>query len=601
MLSATLLFLSCLLFAVGSSAQQPAANSNPPKLSPADVLAKTKEFKTCLAETIRLRDAGKLDDAIIAGRKLLEDARELLGNDNPLILKPMEILAIEYQMNEDFSNAESMRREIVAKTESLKKLKKVRFWQVSDANAGLRETLFLKDLDPAKRRELADAEQTTRQSQVLLGQNKSADALKLADRASKTFKRIRGENSRRYATSLLQLAVIYDAMGDYAKAAEINKRAINIDRVVVGVINPDYAVCAQNLGESYRKMGDFADALRFDTLASNTLRNTLGPRDQNYGVSLNNLGALYSEIGDNEAAEPMFTKALVIYRATYGEKSEKYSGCLNNLGLLYAATKNYSKAELSYKLALSIEKDVLGDSSPSCAATLYNLARLYEEIGEDAKAEPVCRQACAIGKSAIGENHPTYAKYLTALGITSYDLGEYDKAESLVKQASAIDERSLGKSNLAYAADLSNLATIEAATGKYAGAAPLAQQALDIARNHLEQAASVGSEHRQISMELAVRFYVNSYLSFAAAAKVPGDSVYTEILAWKGEVSAWQMALRHMRDAFRLKGLSGALWDLDEMAEISRKLANELAPLAPKLAGWKSRINRSSPELEATS
>lgn len=585
-----------------ANAQQPAASSPAPKLSPAEIQAKSKEFKTCLADTIRFRDAGKLDDAIIAGKKLLEDARELLGDDNPLVLKPMEILAIEYQMKEDFTNAESMRREILAKAQSLRKLKKIGLWQVNDASAGLRETLFLKDLDPAKRRELADAEKLSEKSQELSTRGKFAEALALANRASETIKTIEGQNCRRYVSSLLRVALVYDAMGDYAKAAEIDQQAAAIDRIVVGTIHPDYATCEGNLAENYRKMGDYSLAIKCATIARNTRRYTLGTGDPLYAISMNNLGILYMDMGDYSGAEPLLREALIVYRAKLGEKSEQYASCLSNLGLLYTAWKNYSKAELNYKLALAIEKDLLGDTSPTYATTLYNLARLYEEMGEDAMAEPLCRQACNIGRRTLGESHPTYAKFLSVLAIADYDLGKFDETESIFKQSLAIQKKSLGENHIEYAAALSNLATVEAAMGHFSDAAQQARQALDIARNRLEQTAPAGSERQQLAMQNAVSFYLNSYLSFAAAAGVPAETVYAEVLSWKGEVTAREEMLHRLRDVFRAKGLTGPLWLLDQLADVSRKLANEsmLKPQPGAEASHRLKLNDLTVKEEAS-
>ena len=50
-----------------------------------------------------------------------------------------------------------------------------------------------------------------------------------------------GENHPDYATSLNNLAVLYQARGDYAKAEPLHRQALEIRKRVLGENHPDYA------------------------------------------------------------------------------------------------------------------------------------------------------------------------------------------------------------------------------------------------------------------------------------------------------------------------------------------------------------------------
>ncbi len=571
---ASLLLLAFFAIAARASAQHPAAPaSSPQKLSSAEVKQKSQEAVKLLNETVRLRDAGKFDEAIVPGKKYLDILRQVYSSDSQSVLEPMVMVAAIYQSNGDFANAELLRREILAKTQ---KLYPAGNWHVTNARLGLQDTLFVKNLDPAKRRELADAEQIRRQSKELARKGKFADALPQATRASDTIKRIDSGSSRRYVASVLTLATIYGDIGDYRKAALLGQQAVNLDRSLVGLNHPDYAVCAGNLAETYRQMGVPSRALVLEIDATNVYRNTLGPRDPLYAVSLNNLGSLYFVMGDYTSAEPLLRQALSIFQSELGEKNEKYASCLSNLAGLYMALRDFRKGEAFYKHTLLIEKELFGESNPTYATTLCNLGLLYENEGVYAKAEPVCRQACEIGKRTVGENHPTYARFLFALGRADYGLWKFSEAEQVLKQNVAIQQKTFSVKPFEYADALDVLALAEAALGHYDDALQAAHQSLRSARILLNQSASVGSERRQLAMEALVRFVLNTYLSMTPAAKVPANMVYGEVLYWKGSVTATQEAMRRTRDIFqKTRHKSSRAMSIDQLADTSRALANE--------------------------
>ena len=123
-----------------------------------------------------------------------------------------------------------------------------------------------------------------------------------------------GERHPDYATSLHNLAVLYDAMGRHAEAEPLMKQAREIRRTALGERHPDYATSLNNLAELYRAMGRHAKAEPPYKQAREIRRTALGERHPDYATSLHNLAGLYDAMGRHGKAEPLYKQAMEICR-----------------------------------------------------------------------------------------------------------------------------------------------------------------------------------------------------------------------------------------------------------------------------------------------
>ena len=206
---------------------------------------------------------------------------------------------------------------------------------------------------------------------------------------------------------------------------------------------------------------------------------------------------------------------------------------------------DYAEAEPLYREALTIHKEVFGEKHPAYATSLNNLAELYRSKGDYAKAEPLYRQALAIRKEVFGEHHPAYANSLNNLAMLYHNMGDYAEAEPLYRQTSEILNEVLGDKHPNYALSLNNLAMLYYSMSDFVQAEPLALQALQISQQQLDVTAVIQSERQQLRMADTVGFYLGNYLSVAQGASISAEQVYSEVLAWKGAVSARQHAMRN--------------------------------------------------------
>jgi tetratricopeptide (TPR) repeat protein len=329
-------------------------------------------------------------------------------------------------------------------------------------------------------------------------QDRYAEAEPLYQRVIEIFKTALGETHPGYATSLNNLAALYESLGLYARAEPLYRQSLEITKTALGETHPSYSASLHNLAALYESLGLYARAEPLHRRALEISRTALGENHPQYATSLNNLANLYESQGLYAQAKPLFQQALEIRKTALGENHPQYATSLNNLANLYESQGLYAQAEPLFQQALEIRQTALGENHPGYAASLNNLAALYKSQGLYAQAGPLYRQALEIRKTALGENHPDYANSLNDLALLYQSQGLYAKAGPLYRQALEIRKTALGENHPDYAASLNNLAELYLSQGLYAKAGPLFQQALEIRKtalgeNHPDYATSLNN------------------------------------------------------------------------------------------------------------
>jgi tetratricopeptide (TPR) repeat protein len=303
------------------------------------------------------------------------------------------------------------------------------------------------------------------------------------------------ENHPNTANYLNNLAILYQDTGRYQEAESLFLQALKIRKEQLGETHPDTAANLNNLASLYQDTGRYqeAESLFLQALKIEEQLRETHPNTANY---LNNLAILYQDTGRYQEAESFFLQALKIWKEQLGETHPDTATSLNNLASLYRDTGRYQEAEPLFLQALKIWKEQLGETHPNIATSLNNLASLYRGTGRYQEAEPLFLQALKIRKEQLGENHPDTAASLNNLASLYRDTGRYQEAEPLFLQALKIEEQ-LGENHSNTANYLNNLAILYKDTGRYQEAEPLFLQALKIeeqlGENHPNTAASLNN------------------------------------------------------------------------------------------------------------
>ncbi len=307
------------------------------------------------------------------------------------------------------------------------------------------------------------------------------EAVNLYRDSQEIYKKLTEEEHLGAATSLNNLAFLYEEKGDYQKAEPLFKSALEIRENALAPEHLDIATSLNNLALLYYNKGDYQKA---EPLLKRTLKireDALGQEHPDYATSLDNLALLYENLGDYQKAEPLLKSALKIREKALGPVHPYTATSLNNLAaLLYENKGDYQKAELLLKRALMIREKALGPEHPDYATSLDNLALLYENLGDYQKAEPLLKSALEIREKALGPGHPYTATSLSNLALLYEEKGDYEKAEPLLKSALEIREKAFGPEDPYTATSLDNLALLYEHKGDYQKAEPLLKRAIKI-------------------------------------------------------------------------------------------------------------------------
>jgi tetratricopeptide (TPR) repeat protein len=282
------------------------------------------------------------------------------------------------------------------------------------------------------------------------------------------------------ATSLDNLAFLYDSQGKYEAAEPLFLQALELRKSILGENHPDYATSLNNLAFLYHSQGKYTEAEPLFLQALELRKSILGENHPDYADSLNNVAALYRSQGKYEAAEPLYLQALRLTKSILGENHPDYASSLINLAFLYKSQGKYVSAEALYLQGLELIKSILGKNNPNYAVSLNNLAELYRFQGKYEAAEPLYIEALELTKFILGENHRYYASILNNLALLYNYQGKYKAAEPLFIQALELRKSILGENHPDYASSLNNLAFLYDSQGKYDRAEPLYLQALEI-------------------------------------------------------------------------------------------------------------------------
>jgi tetratricopeptide (TPR) repeat protein len=296
---------------------------------------------------------------------------------------------------------------------------------------------------------------------------------------------------------------------------------------------------------------------------------------------------LYKVNWDYARAEPLFKEALEIRRRALPAGHPDIAKSLNNLAGLHRDRGEYARAEPLYKQALEIDRRALPAGHPYVAVGLNNLAGLYMDTGEYARAEPLYKQALEISRKALPAGHPEIASGLGNLASLYLHMGEYARAEPLFKQALEIDRRALPAGHTAIATALNNLAMMYYVTGDRARAMPLLRQALEIVSAASEETSTVLAERARLELFGILARALGAYLTCALETRVPPETLYGYVLAWKGATAARAEEARLVRDRPELRPA------LDELKGARARLAR-LAFTAPEPGrrdAWRAQLD----------
>jgi CHAT domain-containing protein/Tfp pilus assembly protein PilF len=422
------------------------------------------------AESLKLRRAGKYDEALSLIERALEMREGLLGPNHRDVSDALFSMGVISSLKGEYAKAEPLFQRALA----------IRERTLEPEHPDIATSLNSMANLYSDRGDYARAESPYRR------------ALAIREKAL-------GPEHPETALSLNNLAILHKDKGEYAKAEPLFRRVQVIWEKALGPDNPNVAFCLHNLAFLYWDRGQYVQAEPLYQKSLAIFEKVLGAEHPDIALTLNNLGILYSRIGDLAKAELMHKRALAIREKALGPRHPLVAESLSNLAILRSSKGEYAEAEPLYQRALDVWEKALGPDHRNVGIALDNLASYYMDRGSYAKVEPLLQRALAIWEKTVGPEHPDTAVCVSELADLYYYRGEHAKAESLFRRALAAREKSLGPEHPHVATSLNKLAALYAAKGDIDQSIALQSRAAAIDEHNLALNLAIGSERQKLA------------------------------------------------------------------------------------------------------
>jgi len=142
--------------------------------------------------------------------------------------------------------------------------------------------------------------------------------------------------------------------GDYPAALIEAQKFEAVVKARFGVNHSNYGSALNNLALVYQAQGNYAEAEALDKRTLAIKEHTLGTGHRDVATSLYNLAHVYQLEGKYNEAEKLYKRALAIGEKALGAGHPDVANTVNGLALVYHLRGDYTNAEELYKRAIGI-------------------------------------------------------------------------------------------------------------------------------------------------------------------------------------------------------------------------------------------------------
>ncbi len=317
-----------------------------------------------------------------------------------------------------------------------------------------------------------------------------AEAESLNKRALKLLEKGSGKDSLRLWTikTIHNLAVLYVEQGRFDEAIPLQKKALEMFENLKNQDELLLMAYRRDLLSSYYGAGYLAEAEAYGehllTIAEEGFNDAPFPTAK-LVVTLNDLSFIYGETGRYVEAETHFKRSLDITKKKLSSEPEILTEIFLGLFEVYDASGDRAKADLALKRVLEImPKSPLSEHS---GIQFYrkNRFRAYYDAGNLDRASLIARRALKVAEKSYEKDKGAAASLVKALNnspllYTVRKKREYKKAESILKRSLSIAEGDLGPDHLAVAETLTLLSRIYHAQNRGSDTELLIKRSLEI-------------------------------------------------------------------------------------------------------------------------
>ncbi|MEV8510660.1 FxSxx-COOH system tetratricopeptide repeat protein [Actinoplanes sp. NPDC051475] len=258
----------------------------------------------------------------------------------------------------------------------------------------------------------------------LMARGDARAALPLAEHLHAAWTSRHGPDDASTLTAAGTLAAIYNQLGRYQQARDLDEDSLARRRRVLGDDHPATLESASNLANYLRGLGEYGRAreLSEDTLARR--RRLLGDDHPATLISANNVAADLHRLGEYERGRELSEDTLARRRRVLGDDHPHTLTTAANLAGNLHRLGEYERARELNEDTLAQCRRVLGGDHPDTLTAAANLAADLHRLGEYERARELNEDTLARRRRVLGGDHPDTLASAGNLAADLRELGE---------------------------------------------------------------------------------------------------------------------------------------------------------------------------------
>ncbi|MBM4039188.1 MAG: serine/threonine protein kinase, partial [Planctomycetes bacterium] len=281
-----------------------------------------------------------------------------------------------------------------------------------------------------------------------------------------------GEEHDATLLSMETLGYVLDALGEYAEAEEIVRRAVAARERMHGKDDPLTLNALAMLGNAVHGAGKYKEAEAIRRRCFEGYRRAKGNNDIETLHALDSLAVTLFRLGKLTEAEQLHREALAGFQRGPGPDYPGALNAMNGLANVLMAQKKLAAAEQAYSDYLAASSRVYGKDHPHTATVMNYFGCTLFHLGRFAEAEGVQRDALAAMRRHWPEGHVEMFRCMCNLGAALAHQGKLVEARQHFEEALPGLVRFLGETHRDTVTARSNLESIRNALNKAPGREP---------------------------------------------------------------------------------------------------------------------------------
>jgi CHAT domain-containing protein len=284
-----------------------------------------------------------------------------------------------------------------------------------------------------------DNEQSTAEelSSLLIQLGSYSQTSALLDKLIPEYEKLYGTQSIHLIDPLINRGRILLARGDYTEAERTAQFANKIATGTYGELSTKTAGTQRLLSDIYYSLGDYDKAEENIRKALESQEKQFGRNHVEVARSLSQLALIKFHDGDDrKQVEQLMIEARDIMAGKLGKDNPQYAEILKNFAQLYIADKRYDLAFNSLSIAENIWIQKTGVKNNINTASIYMLTGdVHYQMKNYPKAEEFYNKAKTLYERNFSATHPEYVKAVSRLSKVYYMQKDYKRAKQRIEEA----------------------------------------------------------------------------------------------------------------------------------------------------------------------